>query len=93
MKIWDSVYIFGASYIHPFRGQKRTLKNVHVLLVATAKNTFCFSDRLTTFVEKKTPSLAEPSSSSSGNVSKPAIVFRKRKVANQEFARKRDEDN
>ena len=78
--------------------QKRTLLSVQILLGATAKNTNClvgFSDRLTTFVEKKTPSLAEPSSGNvaSGNVSKPAIVFRKRKVANQEFARKRDEDN
>ncbi len=53
---------------------------------------FCFLDRLTTFVEKKTPSLGESSSSGPG-ISKPAIVFRKRKVINQEFARKRDEDN
>ena len=56
-------------------------------------NVTLHSDRLTTFKEKSTPSLGDDPTPSIGAIAKPAIVFRKRKVVNQDFTRKREEEN
>jgi hypothetical protein len=46
---------------------------------------------LAAFRERLTPALGLDDSSTPGVVAKPAIVFRKRKAANQDATRKRDE--
>lgn len=59
-------------------------------------NVTMYSDKFTKFEEKKTPSLGGASSStSSSGVSKPAIVFRKRKLNDEhrKNARRRDDED
>ena len=60
---------------------------------APTANVTMHSDRLTKFVEKKTPSLGG-SSSTFTNSSKPAIVFRKRKINDEQKknVRRREDD-
>ena len=59
---------------------------------APQANVTLHSDRFTKFEEKKTPSLG--GNSSTGSSSKPAIVFRKRKINDEhrKNARRRDEN-
>ncbi len=62
---------------------------------APQANVTVYSDKLTKFEEKATPSLGG-ASEDSGSMTKPSIVFRKRKMNSEEHrkkARRRDYDD
>ena len=70
--------------------------NVPQVKAAPQANVTMHSDRMTKFTQKVTPSLGGASSSESTSfASKPAIVFRKRKINaddHRKNARKRDDE-